>query len=409
MKFFSLGRLLALMLAAVAMAAIAGCGSDDGDSGGGDNGASSDETAKVMVVNDISGPTAETQVPYEAGSKAFFDKYAEEGEGVKIEVTYEDDQYDAAQALNLYRQAESNGTVGVIGANASATAPALVQAGMTVPVISGVTSTILDADYLWNLLPTFTDQANIMLNYAIGKLDDVKVAALYFDVPSGVEFADALEEAAKEAGVEFVGKVSIAAEEAAGDWRAQAQRLAELKPTFVGVLASAANPQTFLPAMANAGLDDVMVGAVTPLGLYADNWLSVPPKLGEQFFAISSISPADIETAGSAEIVEAAKATGKPEYANNLYFVQGWVAAKLMAEAINNAEELTPEGVNAALAQIQDFDSGGLNPPICFGDDDHYGTGMARPIRVNLDTKKFEAIGEFEDYQQYVKTPNGTC
>jgi len=399
---------LTLLLALFAAAAVAACGSDDdGDSGGSGSGT----TVKVTAISDLSGPTADTQVPYEAAQRACFDRYNEnlsDGQH-RIQLDSQDDKYDAAQGLNHYRNAVANGSVLVIGPNASATHPAMQKAGMTVPVLSGLTTTVEDP-FLWNFLPRFTDQAKLMVNYAKEQVDgELTVAGLYFDVPSGVEFGEALKEATEAAGGRYLGNVTIAATEAAGDWRAQAQRLAELKPKFVGVLASANNPQTFLPAMDNAGLKDAIVGAVTPLGLYKENWTKVPESLGEKFFVVSSISPADLGTEAAGEVTELAEAAGEPDYANNIYFVQGVVACKLAIEAINKAgDNPTPESVNEALGQVSNFETGGLNPPLCFGPDDTYGTGLARPIRVDLGSGKFVADGEFEDYAEFV-SEDGTC
>jgi ABC-type branched-subunit amino acid transport system substrate-binding protein len=266
---------------------------------------------------------------------------------------------------------------------------------------------------IWNTLPTFADQAKIMVNAAAKnqKGAKLKVAGLYYEVASGVEFNEALQAATEELGGEFVGGVPIALEEVTGTWRTQAQKLAELEPTFIGALSSAGDPQVFLPAIANAGLENVEVGGVTPLGLYKENWTKVPKALGEKFFVTSSISPADFGTEGAAEVEAAAKASGEAEYANNLYFVQGFVVAKLVAEAINNAgEEPTPEDVNTALSEINGFEAGGLNPPLCFSKTDHYGTGLARPIKFNLKAQKFEPIGEFSEWEKYLSAPEGgTC
>jgi hypothetical protein len=84
------------------------------------------------------------------------------------------------------------------------------------------------------------------------------------------------------------------------------------------------------------------------------------------------------------------------------------VTARLAAEAINMAgADPTPEQVNEQFSKIKNFETGGLNPPICFSKTDHYGTGLARPIRVDVKTGKFEPMGEFSEWEKYLKTPDG--
>ncbi|HVV91683.1 MAG TPA: ABC transporter substrate-binding protein [Solirubrobacterales bacterium] len=403
-----------LVLAACGGGSSSSSSSESGSAGeGGESSSSgSGSTVKVTSIADETGPTASTQVPYVAGLKGGFEVYNSElsGSQHKIEVEYNDDKYETAPGLAAYKKAESDGSLVSIGPNASDTQPAIVKAGMEIPLVSALTTTLLEEPMIWNTLPTFADQAKIMVNAAAKnqKGAKLKVAGLYYEVASGVEFNEALQAATEEIGGEFVGGVPIALEEVTGTWRTQAQKLAELEPTFIGVLSSAGDPQVFLPAIANAGLENVEVGGVTPLGLYKENWTKVPKALGEKFFVTSSISPADFGTEGAAEVEEAAKSQGEPEYANNLYFVQGFVIAKLVAEAINNAgEEPTPEDVNTALSEINGFEAGGLNPPLCFSKTDHYGTGLARPIKFNLKAQKFEPIGEFSEWEKYLSTPEG--
>jgi ABC-type branched-subunit amino acid transport system substrate-binding protein len=409
-------RRLKLFPLLLVVGVVAACGgSDDGsESGGGASSGGKASTVKVTAINDLSGPTASTQVPYNEGIKAGFEAYNKalaDGQH-QIEASFVDDKFDPAQALAAYKKATSDGSVLTIGPNSSAAQPALVKQGLTIPVISGVSTTITDDKMLWNLLPKFTDQAAVMANYAKTKLggESFKAAALVYDVPSGIEFAKALKSEVEALGGEYLGDVVIAPAEAAGTWRSQAQKLAELKPDFVGFLGSAADPQTFLPAMNNAGLSNVIVGGVTPALLYKENWTKTPKNLAEKFFGTSSISPADVPTEGSAKVEAAAQAAGKPEYANNLYFVQGYVAAQLAAKAINDAgADPTPESVNEAMGKITDYTTGDLNPPLCFGPDDHYGTGASRPLSLDLATQKFVADGEFSDYTGFVKSTDGGC
>ena len=61
-----------------------------------------------------------------------------------------------------------------------------------------------------------------------------------------------------------------------------------------------------------------------------------------------------------------------------------------------------PPGVPAyddpALDGIKDLDTGGISEPITYGDTDHAGLSGTRPYKFNYDTKKFEAVGDFADY-----------
>ena len=68
----------------------------------------------------------------------------------------------------------------MIGPNGSAQQPAIVKQGLTLPLVSGLSSTILDNSFIWNTLPTFApDQASIMVNYAKSKSTEPKNAVCF--------------------------------------------------------------------------------------------------------------------------------------------------------------------------------------------------------------------------------------
>lgn len=398
-----------VLVGAVVAAIAAGCGSSSspsssssssGSASSGGSGKAS--TAKLTVISDLTGPTASTQVPYTDGVRAAFAQYnkALSGSDHPISATYADDKFDPTLALTDYKTAVQGGSVLTIGSNSSAAQPAMIKLGLSVPVISGISTTITNNPYLWNLLPQFTYQAGVMAGYAKTKVQGpLKAAALVYSVPSGLQFATALKKYVTQDGGTYLGTVQIDPTAAAGNWSAQAQALAQLKPNFVGFLGSAADPQTFLPAMYNAGLTNTVVGGVTPALLYKANWTKTPKSLAANYFGTSSISPSDVPVPGASQVAAAAQAAGNPSESDNLYFVQGYVAAQIAIKAINTAgTKPTPQSVNAAIGKLGTFQTGGLNPPLCLGSPVHFGTNLSRPLYLNLQTDKFVAVGSFAQW-----------
>ncbi len=397
---------------------LAACGDDTGgtsSSAGSTKPASSGggKPVKIAVIGDQSGPTASTGVPYIAGTKAYLESYnAKLGEGQhRVDAKYIDDKFDLAAGVAAYRQASTDGSVAAIGPNQSAGQPAIAKQGMKVPLLSGATSALLDQPFIWSLFATTEDQATAAVAYGKTKVSGpLRVAALYVDVPTGEAFAAELKKQTEAAGGTYLGDVKIAPADSVGDWRAQGQKIAQLKPNLVGALSAAAGPQTFLKAIANAGLTDVVVAGAGPLGALKENWTKVPKPLGERFVVMSSILPADVKTSGAAEIEAAATAAGEPAYADNLNFIQGWIVGKLVVQAINGVKgDVTPAAVNAALEAVTGFDTGGLSPELCFGPDDRYGAAGTVPLKVDLATEDFEAEGDFAASESAVKTPGGNC
>jgi hypothetical protein len=74
-----------------------------------------------------------------------------------------------------------------------------------------------------------------------------------------------------------------------------------------------------------------------------------------------------------------------------------------VVEGLKNAgKNLTRESFIAGLEKISNLDTGGISDSIGYGADDHIGLSSTRPYIFNYDTKKFENIGEYADYQSYI-------
>ena len=236
-----------------------------------------------------------------------------------------------------------------------------------------------------------------MIEYASSQVDEpLRVAGLVMDIPAGHQLAESLKKNTEANGGTYLGDVTIPIAEISGDWRAQAQKLAELKPNVIGALSAAANAQTFLPAIANAGLEDSFVGGITLMGADAQNWLVAPESL--HYFAISSTYVLDTvpEPDTATRIKDLAASASDSGAANNQNFVQGIVAANLVADAINatTGDEITAESVNEALASLGAWNAGGLSAPMCFGPGDTYGPTALWSVELNPKNSKFEIVGE---------------
>ena len=44
----------------------------------------------------------------------------------------------------------------------------------------------------------------------------------------------------------------------------------------------------------------------------------------------------------------------------------------------------------------------GISAPVTFGAGDRVGISDTRPYKFNYETKKFEAVGEFSDYSDFI-------
>ena len=111
---------------------------------------------------------------------------------------------------------------------------------------------------------------------------------------------------------------------------------------------------------------------------------------------------------GNATLTEDAKKYGYDKEAGNTAFTFGYLSGMVAVEGLKNAgKNLSRESFISGLEKITDLDTGGISDKIAYGADDHIGLSSTRPYIYNYDTKKFENVGEYADYQSYITNEYG--
>lgn len=388
-------------------------GSTEAQSGGGTGGeaagsASPDEgvtedTIKIGWIGDLTGPASPTIIPLLDGTKAYFEMVNADGgiNGRKVEVIPKNDEYTGPKAVAGFKElAENDKVLALAGIAGSPGVAATLNdvAATGIPVVGAAQSIFaqLSAPHYWNLAATYLDVADVGLAYASEELglSEPKVVTVGLDAPSGLEWGEIVESRCEAGKCEYLTHLAVPTD--GTNFSAQAQEIARLEPDFVMVHGTGGTATVLLNGMAQAGVE------VPALGTFPTSvdrvWESTPESINSMFVGTHWVTPPHIVVPGTQEMLDAAEAAGVE--ATSTDFVHGWVTAMVMTEAMRNAgDDLNRATFEAALAEIENFDTGGLTAPVTMDDEYHHGVRVPRPYKWDPQAKQLEPVGEFSDWE----------
>jgi branched-chain amino acid transport system substrate-binding protein len=134
----------------------------------------------------------------------------------------------------------------------------------------------------------------------------------------------------------------------------------------------------------------------------------VPKEFGELYEYTAPTTPSDIDVAGTKDLIADAEKYGYGDEAGNSSFAIGYVSGMVAVEGLKNAgADLNRETFMEGLEKIKDLDTGGITEPVTYGPGDRVGVSATRPYQYDYDGKAFKAVGEFEDYTEFIKSEYG--
>lgn len=357
------GAVVASMLLAT------GCASGGGSTTGGGEG-------KILIgaYAGTSGPVALTARDLIRGWELAFDEVNAGGgiNGRDIELKVRDDTYDPARAVTVVRDLVQNDEVLAVTGLGSPTTLAVHDFLTTqeVPNLFPVSaaSSLYKPPTEWTFIagPTYTAQAYVSVKYGIEERGVTKLGIMGLNDEAGEDVAAGCQAAAKELGVEVVGRHTF--EPSTTDFTAQMSDLRSKGADGVCI----ANPLelTGLELKQAERLDwhPVFMGfssqANTALAELAG------PKASEGLVAVSTFLPTGSDEPAVKKFVNAY--TSKYDNDAPTFFSQyGYWSGHLMAEALADAgEELTRDSLREAILAWKDHaDSTGLSGPLSFSKD----------------------------------------
>jgi branched-chain amino acid transport system substrate-binding protein len=347
-----------LVLAAVALFVVAGCGDD----AGADEGAA---PFKIGVAGPMTGQYATYGASHKAGAEIAIEELNADGgvNGADASMELGDDLGDPKEAvlvaqkfiddseLVLVNGHQFSGATIAAGAKYEAAGLPMVSPSATNPDITDLGA------YIWRICMTDAVQGEGLANYTVNDLGMTKVAVIYDNSDYGRGLADAYE-----AGIEAAGGSVVAKEQYATgdtDFKAQLTKVKGGSPELIFLSGYYPEGSKIAQQASELGMDVQLLGSDG----YASDEL---PKLGKaavEGMLVSTFFDYTKDDPAVQAFVEAYKA--KFEGANPDWFAaNAYDVTMLAAAAAEKAGSNDRTAINDALAEIGTYE--GISGPITF-------------------------------------------
>jgi ABC-type branched-subunit amino acid transport system substrate-binding protein len=357
----------------------------------------SGETIKVGAALPMTGPLAKIGEDLKAAMTATFAETNAQGGiyGRQINLVVEDSRGEPEETLQATRRLVlRNGVFALVGSfepgNSRATNEFLRQS--EVPLVGPATLSpklsIPPNPYVFYLLPTFSDQAHVLVDYAAAqeKKQAARLAVVYADSEFDADALAGVRSQAKQRSMQIVIEERF---DAAHFSPANiASTLAAKKPDFIFFFGSSEQITAFAQEMERVHLNSALLSSVVMIGRGAFN---LPPTIAKQTFLSFPVALPSQD--GFAEFLDTMQKS-KVELRNPAFQAMAFAAAKTFIEAMKlSNRQLSRPSLMGALERLQDFKTG-VVPPLTFGPNRRVGSIGSYVVGIDLSSKQYVPLGE---------------
>jgi ABC-type branched-subunit amino acid transport system substrate-binding protein len=408
----------AILVAAALVAA--GCGGDDDDDDAGTEAGTetevltdfgvTDDTIRVGLLADLSGPFAVTVADIAVAQQAYFDRVNAEGgiAGREVELVIEDTKYDVPTHQQLFQQMAAEDETGVVFISQSTGSPQTANIAQSL-VDSHLVALALtfysgwpDPDFGQNVIETYTNYCLESMNAMQFIADEggQSVAIVSFPGEYGQDGATGAKLAAEELGLEIAydgeGKIIPPTPTNPNpDNSAVVRGIVDADPDWVWMTSTPGVMAQIIGQAAAGGYDGKWSGNGPS---YVDDLLGsdIADIIDSSYWVSSYTVPFGADVDGMEEMVTAITEAAPDGPASDFY-VYGWTEAQITEAVLRRAAEdgdLTREGVERAAFEVE-VDFQGLAPPQTWaGDPNDYIVRESYILKPSADLYSSEPLSE---------------
>lgn len=366
-------------------------GTDDAEPG------LNEKTIKLGAALPLTGPLAQIGADIKATIEAYFAEVNAQGGiyGRQLELLVEDSQGEPAATLHATeRLIEQDGVFALVGSyepRDSELANEYLkrsEVALVGPVTLSPRSATPPNPYVFYLLPTFGDQARVLVDFAAAKSANKggRVAVVYADSEFDVDARAGLRAQTKLYPLEIVFEQGYApARFSAAQLVAQ---LAQSKPDYIFFFGGAQQFLALAREVAAAKLRASLFSSVVMVGRAA---FDVPPAVAnETFLANPAALPTQDDLAGFIGLMQRRGV----ELRSPAFQAVAYGAASTLVEAIKQTgRELSRHDLLGALEQLRDYKTG-VVPPLTFGPNRRVGANSCAVVTIDLINRHYVPLGE---------------
>lgn len=359
-----------------------------------------DNTIKLGVVGDLTGPVADIWVPCAEGIKTYFRYINDQGgiHGRKIEHILEDDRLSIPLALAAFKKLVFRDKVLTLMAasgagHTHAIIPLCEKDNIPLMAVTNNKDFFQPVRrYVFTPLPFYSDQVKLIFDYLLSdmkiKSQSLRIASAYPDIAAGKDTRDSVREEAKASGIKLLTEVVIPV--GAGDCSSQILNLKRVSPDYVIVHGYIGNMASFLRDAKKLGFPSisftVQYGCVDPTVRLAGD-------AARNMMGVNAFGLWHEDSPGMNKLRKVTLTYHPGSGSRDTNYVQGWFAAMLIVEALKNAgRDLNGETLVGGYEKIRGFDTQGICGIVDYGPNDHKPIDYHRIYKADVKTKQIVPV-----------------
>ncbi|MEW6616379.1 MAG: ABC transporter substrate-binding protein [Thermodesulfobacteriota bacterium] len=359
-----------------------------------------DDTIKIGVIADLTGPIANIFLPVLEGYKNYMQYINNQGgiHGRKIKNIYEDSRYTIPGDIAAFKKLVFRDNIlAMFGASSTGGTIALFPQieKLKVPTIAASQAEsmyIPPKRYVFCTAAGYSEEIKVLFDFMMKDLSarNPRVGIVYPDVEFGKTNLEQAKKSAKHYGVDIYPEVlNMGALEASS----QVMLLKRDKVTHVIVVQVVAGAICFLREARKFKLNVTLLGTGWTCN---EDVIKGSGEAANNYYGVNSYSSWYDDTPGMARLREITLKLNpkKKDYSKN--YSKGWLCAMILEEGMKRAgRNLDSESLVAAMETFKNFDTGGVSGYITYGTNERMGGEYLRMYKADLENNKLIPVGDW--------------
>lgn len=351
------------------------------------------DTVRVGLSLDLTGPTSTVQRPILEAVKNFFSYVNDQGgiNGRRVKLIAEDDRYSIPVDMAVFKKFvfrdEVLGLILVLQeASINAILPQITKHKVPGVILSMNEGAVIPTKrYLFQPVASYRDQIKVLFDYIMKdlKAKNPRIAFIAPDNSYGKDGYAAAQESAKHYDLTIVDREFLfpGAIEAVS----QVLLMKKANPDFV---VSHNYVDNSIALLRDARKMKFSVPILGGAGSCSDDLVKIAGKAAENYIGCSPTVTWHTNTEGIKKMREIHKkySPGTEDNYRTQIHILGWVTTMVFAEGLRQAgQNLTPDTFVNALETFKDFKTGDLSAPVTFGPDKHKGGESSMVFKADIE------------------------
>ncbi len=360
------------------------------------------DTIKLGLIMCKTGPVAALGIPNGNGIIDYFHYLNDQGgiNGRKVEVIWEDDQFEAPKSVAAFKKLITRDEVLTIITTGGSQQTIANLKNINEYKVPNIPNALMKEfyepyqPYIFAMGATYEAQYECIVDYIFNDLKEKhpRIGVVYEKKEYGKIGLEAIRKRAKAYGVDLAAELVLPT--GAVDASSQVLTLQENKVDYVITCVLLPPAITFLKTAQKYNF--------WPKKVFGFNWATddmIVKACGEaakNYVGVNFVGSWSDDSPGLKLVRQIAEKYKRTDIGLTSLYVNGVGVSMLFAEAIKRAgNNLTPDGLKAALESLRNFDTGGVFPPVTYTNKSHEPVEMVKFFKADVANKHLVPITDW--------------